>query len=96
MPRTNPTNYIAPAPYTPDIAIPPGATIKEAMESLGMSRDYFVERIRLPAAWLDQVIEGKRAISPQLAERMEPILLYPADFWLNLERNYRLTLARLQ
>ena len=44
---------------------------------------------------LDQVIEGKRAITPQLAERLEPVLLHPAEFWLNLERNYRLTLARL-
>ncbi len=85
-----------PAPYTPDIAIPPGATIKEMLGAMGMTEDFLAEKLRLPAAYVSHVIEGKRPISLDMAGRLEQVLPYPAAFWLNLEKNYRVTLAALK
>jgi len=96
MPRTAAKNYIAPTDYTPDVAIPPGATIKETLNAMGMTQAELAERLARPASRLNQIIQGKRAITVDTARSLERVLPYPADFWLNLERNYRLTLARLE
>ena len=87
---------IAPTEYMPDVAIPPGATIREMLGSLGMTQAELAERMGRPPTKVNEIIQGKKAVTVDTAIALERVLAYPADFWLNLEKNYRLTLARLQ
>ncbi len=87
---------IAPTEYMPDVAIPPGETIRETLESMGMTQAEFAQRIGRPPTKVNAIIRGKKAITVNTAIALGRVTPFPADFWLNLEKNYRLTLARLQ
>lgn len=87
---------IAPAPYAPDIAVHPGATIKEVLRDLGMTQAELAVRMKRPANKLNEIIQGKRQITVETALELELTLGLPADFWLNLEKNYQLIKARLE
>ena len=86
---------VAPAKYMPDVAIPPGATIRETLSSLGMTQADLAKRMGRPATKVNEIIQGKLAITVDTAIGLERVLKLPADFWLNLEKNFRLTHARL-
>ena len=47
-----------------------------------------------PAQAVNEIIKGKKAITPETAIGLEKVLGISAQFWTNLEANYRLTLAR--
>lgn len=87
---------IAPTEYRPDMAVPPGETLRETLESMGMTQAELAERMDRPASKLNEIIRGKRAITAETAIALERVLPYPADFWLRLERNYQLNRARLE
>lgn len=89
-------NNPAPAKYMPDVAIPPGDTIQEMLESIGMTQAELAQRIGRSPTKLNEIIRGKKAITVNTAIALSRVMPYPEDFWLNLEKNYRLTLARLQ
>jgi len=87
---------IAPTEYRPDIAIPPGETIRETLEAMGMTQAELAERMGRPATKVNEIIQGRKAITAETAIGLERVLPYPAGFWLRLERNYQLTRARLE
>lgn len=82
--------------YNPDYAVPPGETLLEIMESLGMSQAELAERTHRPKKTISEIINGKVSITPETALQLERVLGVPAKFWMNLETNYRQTLARLE
>ena len=82
--------------YTPDIAIPPGETLLEAIEALGMSQTELAQRMGRPLKTINEIIKGKAAITPQTATELERVLGTPARFWLRLEMDYQEALARLK
>lgn len=87
---------VLPRQYEPDTAIPPGATVKEMLDSLCMTQEDLAERMGKRPNQINDIIKGKRPVSVDTAIAFERVLGLPADFWLNLEKNYRLTLARLR
>lgn len=83
-------------PYCPDTAVPPGATLQENLDWLGMTQQELADRMGRPLKIINEIIKGKRAITPDTAIQLEKVLGIPANVWLNLESNYRETLARLK
>ncbi len=81
--------------FMPDYAVPPGETLLETMEAIGMSQAELAERTGRPKKTINEIIKGKAAITPETALQLERVLGIPASFWNNLERNYQETLARL-
>lgn len=81
--------------YQPDIAIPPGETLREAIEALGMSQAELAQRTGRATKNINEIIMGKAAITPDGALQYERVFGVPASFWNILESNYRNTLARL-
>lgn len=81
--------------YMPDYAVPPGVTLIELLDSLGMSQRELAARSGRPVKTINEIVKGKAAITPVTALMFEKILRVPASFWNNLERNYRDALARL-
>lgn len=82
--------------YKPDMAILPGATLIETLDSIGMSQKELSERMNRPAQAINEIIKGEKQITYETAIQFERILNIPASFWLNLEQNYRTTLERIE
>ncbi len=82
--------------YQPNYAVPPGDTLRETLDFLGMSQAELAERTGRPKKTINEIISGKAAITAETALQFERVLGIPASFWSNLERNYQETLARLE
>ena len=81
--------------YVPDTVSPPGETILETIEALGMSQTDLAERMGLTPKTVNEIVKGKTILTPQIALQLEQILGVPAAFWMNREQHYREYLARL-
>jgi HTH-type transcriptional regulator/antitoxin HigA len=80
--------------YTPDYVSPPGETLIEKIEELGMSQAELARRLGRPKKTINEIIRGKTAITPKTALQLERVLGIPARFWNNREQQYRQYLAR--
>lgn len=81
-------------PYIPHDAVPPGMTIEETIDFIGMSREVLAQKLGLSEQHLSELIEGTATLTPEIAEGLERILDTPASFWNTFERNYRELLAQ--
>jgi addiction module HigA family antidote len=82
--------------YNPDFVTPPGETLLETLEVIGMTQAEFAERTGRPKKTVNEIIRGKAAITPETALQFEKVLGVPASFWINREQNYQEWLAREQ
>jgi addiction module HigA family antidote len=73
---------------------PPGETLEETLEAIGMSQAELAKRMGRPIKTVNEIIQAKAAITPETALQLERVLGVPASFWTNRERNYREALAR--
>jgi HTH-type transcriptional regulator / antitoxin HigA len=80
--------------YRPDYVSPPGDTLLEMLESIGMTQAELAERTGRPKKTINEIIKGKAAITPETALQLEKVLSVSASFWNNRERNYREAMAR--
>ena len=80
--------------YVPDHVSPPGATLEETIEALGMSQAELASRMGRPKKTINEIIKGKAAITAETALQLEKVLGVPASFWINRERLYREDVAR--
>lgn len=78
----------------PAIDIPPGETLREELAARGLKQKEFAEAIGRNPQIVNDIINGRKAITPETALQFEKALGISARFWLNLESNYRLNLAR--
>ena len=82
--------------FTPDYAVPPGATLQEVMTSLGMPQKELAVRTELTEQTLNRIFKGEQPISYTTANRLELVTGVPAGLWNNLEAQYREQLAKLE
>lgn len=82
--------------YTPAVAIPPGETIKENLEFLGMNQMELAARLGITTKHLSNIINGLAPITYETALKLEIVIGPSAAFWMNLESNYQLDKARLK
>ncbi|WP_338826102.1 HigA family addiction module antitoxin [Neomoorella thermoacetica] len=80
--------------FEPDYAIPPGETLLDTIEYLGMTQTELAERTGRPLKTISEIINGKTAITPETALQLERVLGIPAAFWNSLQRNYDELLER--
>lgn len=81
--------------YEPDYVSPPGETLLETLEAIGMSQAELAKRMGRPTKTVNEIIQAKAAITDETALQLERVLRVPAAFWLKLEQNYRESLVRL-
>jgi HTH-type transcriptional regulator/antitoxin HigA len=82
--------------YDPDRVSPPGETLLESIEALGLSQAELAERLGRPKKTVNEIIQGKTAITPETALQLEAVLGVPADFWISREARYSEYLARCE
>lgn len=75
---------------------PPGDTIQEHIDFVGMSQAELAERMGRPKEKINDLIKGREPITIPTAFQLEKVLGIPASFWLNSEKSYRKELYELQ
>lgn len=64
----------------------PGAVLlEEFLKPLGLSQAALAERIGVSYPRVNELVHGKRAMTPDTALRLERLLGTEAQFWLNLQ-----------
>lgn len=77
-----------------DLAIPPGEYLVEVLEDLEMSQADLARRMGRPSQAINEIVHGKKAITPETAIQLEKVTGVPAHVWTGLEEEYRLILAQ--
>src|SRR5690554_6197916 len=75
--------------------VPTRTILKEYMESRNITQKDMAESIGVSEKFVSNLINGKSKLSEEVALNLEKI--FPdikAEFWLDIEQNYRLTLLR--
>jgi len=85
---------IKPKEYHAPIAIPPGETIKEFINELGMTQKELATRMGMSEKHLSHLIKGSVELTRETAEKLELILSINSSFWINLENSYREILSK--
>jgi len=69
----------------------PGEMLREEfLVPLGMSQTELAERIRVSYPRINEIINGKRGITPDTALRLAKLFGTTPEFWLNGQRNWDL------
>ncbi len=69
--------------YQPDSVSPPGETLLEAISDRGISQAELARRMGRPQKTINEIVQGKSAITPDTAIQLEHVLGVPAHFWNN-------------
>lgn len=75
---------------------PPGDFLKSELERRGWTQLDLASILDRPVAAINEVIKGKRAISPEMAVALGAAFSIPAEEWMARESAYRLSLVRSQ
>ena len=77
-----------------NVAIPPGLLIRDELTARGMSQRKLAAAMKRPVNTINEIVSGRKAITPRTALGLEQVLELPAHVWLRLEADYRLALER--
>jgi HTH-type transcriptional regulator/antitoxin HigA len=83
------------AGFMPNIAIPPGETLREYLDAKQMTQVDLAKRVGLTTKTINEIVKGKAPITAETAIKLEAVFSTPASFWNNLEAQYQETKARL-
>lgn len=75
--------------------IHPGETLREdVLQPLEMSVNQLAKALRVDAARLNEIVRGRRGITADTALRLARYLGTSAEFWIGLQADYVLRVAR--
>jgi addiction module HigA family antidote len=74
-------------------AFPPGEFIREELEARGWTQRDLAEVLGRPLQMVNQVVNGRKEITPRTAVELAAAFGTSAELWVNLESAYRLALA---
>lgn len=75
------------------VAVHPGRILKRELAARGLSANKLALALRVPSGRVTSILNGKRAISPDTALRLSRYFGNSAQFWMNLQTRYDLTVA---
>lgn len=81
-----------------DITMPPihpGEILREDfLKPLGLTANRLAINLRVPAARIGEIVNGRRAITADTALRLARYFGTSPQFWTNLQANYEIELAK--
>lgn len=83
-------------PLDRSLLSPPGDTILETIQALGMNQAELAARMGRPKEKINELIKGKAPLTMDTAIMLERVLGVPVSFWIKRESTYRETLARIE
>jgi HTH-type transcriptional regulator/antitoxin HigA len=81
--------------YIPFEASHPGSLILDEIKFRGINQADLAVQMSVQKSLLNEIIKGKRALTADIALLLEKILEIPAQYWMNLQSQYELDLARI-
>ncbi len=76
------------------IIAPPGKLIREELLERKITQTDFANRLGMRQSHLNEVLQGKRRVSAQMALNLEKEFGASAEFWMNLQTRYDLEMER--
>jgi addiction module HigA family antidote len=74
------------------VATHPGQILKkEFLDPLEISQRLLADHLQIPIQRINQIVNGKRGITPDTAWLLSEALSTTPQFWLNLQTNYDLS-----
>jgi HTH-type transcriptional regulator/antitoxin HigA len=77
----------------PAEVFPPGELLRDELDARGWTQTEFAEILGRPVRLVNEILAGKRGITPQTAQEIAAALDTSPELWLNLEIGYRLSRA---
>lgn len=74
--------------------IHPGDVLREELDARGIKQKDFASTISMPASVLNDIVKGKRSVTPDIAILLEAALGKDASSWLRLQAERDLEVAR--
>jgi antitoxin HigA-1 len=75
--------------------IHPGEILREEfLKPFGMSMNKLAEELHVPTNRITQIVDGRRSITGETALRLARYFGTSAEFWLGMQRDYDLQVAR--
>ncbi len=75
--------------------ISPGEILlEEFLKPLGISQSRLARDLKVPFGRVNDIVQGKRAITPHIALRLAVYFNITPEFWVNLQSHYDLKLAK--
>jgi len=69
---------------------------EEFLSPLGVNQTAFARHIGVPVRRVNEVVKGKRAVSPETAQLFAAALGTSAEFWMNAQSAYDLATHRVK
>lgn len=79
---------------TPSEPIHPGEMIKEEIEYRGLSQRKLAAQMGISATLLNEILNGKRAVSTEYALLFEAALGIDAEIWIRQQARYDMQVAK--
>jgi len=77
-----------------DLPIPPGEYLAEVLKEKGINQAEIAQRMGRPPQAINEIIAGRKAVTPDTALQLERALGVPAHIWTSLEARFQLIKAR--
>jgi addiction module HigA family antidote len=68
--------------------------LEEFLKPMGISQYRLVKDISVPARRINEIVHGKRAVSPDTALRLSRYFGFSERFWINLQARYNLEIEK--
>lgn len=73
----------------------PGLVLSEIyMQEMGLNQTQLAEKCKCSHRKINEIVNGKRAISPEFAIVLEKVLGTTAEMWVRIQAEYDLWVAR--
>lgn len=82
--------------FRKEILSPPGDTIQETIDELGMTQAELAQRMGRSKEKLNELIKGKEPLTRKTAVLLDRVLGIPVSFWMNRENDYREELLKIE
>ena len=76
------------------VPIHPGRILKRELAARDLSANRFALAIRVPSGRVTDILNFKRGVTPDTALRCARFFGNSADFWMNLQTQYDLEIAK--
>jgi addiction module HigA family antidote len=70
--------------------------LEEFLKPMGISQVAFAQHIGVPLQRVNEIVRGKRGVTPDTAWRFAQALCTSPEFWMNLQMNHELAKSRLR
>ena len=75
----------------------PGEILREEfLVPLGVTQTALAKHIRVPVRRVNEIVRGRRAVSPETAQLLAAALGTSAEFWMNAQSHYDLATHRIE